>query len=583
LSFCHPPTLAPVRQISSKVAVTPLYIENSTLGKTEKVGNPAMNQRAANHGPTFPPDAPTLSLSAEGPEGTVRCILSRPVSLLGARRDCHLPLPHPDISKIHAAVVWTGAAFIVRDLASRTGTRLNGRSIRSAPLRPADVLEIGPVKIRADATAPYPQPPAESDDGLRLPAPVAFEFGGRRIETCDNALVIGRRHTADLVIDNPDVSVAHALVFAFDGRLALCDLGSRSGTLLNGQRIESAFLRDQDVIEIGGEKLLVRWTGPKPGPAEVSPAPGSACPDASDPQQTEDLDQTIALVQSQLGAACARIMQRTRELQERERKLEARELALEQARREADQRISAAAAQAAALEQQRKALETERQALERLRGELQEQKSCLDQRQAEVTQQEEALRQQAAKLEATSAEVAAQREALSALQREIRDQQAAAHKLAEELAKHQTELEALAKELQARDAELKHREALLAQREARDAELLRKIEQFKAMLRQAGELFANTTAPVGQSSGQTARPDSASASSAPPAPTPEKLPAPVVNKPLFGPGVPPSDWPRELQERFRVLRRLSHKSDQELLAQVWAERAQESGPIARPN
>jgi len=553
-----------------------------------------MTERTANNGPIFAPDAPSLSLSAEGPEGTVRCTLSRAVSVLGARRDCHLPLPHTDISKIHAAVVWTGGSFIVRDLASRTGTRLNGQTIRCAPLKPGDVLEIGPVKVRVEAAQSSLELPVAPADGLRLPAPMAFELGGRRVESCDNALVIGRRHTADIVIDNPDVSVAHALVFAFDGKLAVCDLGSRSGTLLNGQRVECAFVQDQDVIEIGGEKVVVHWAGPKQKAAEALRAQDQARPDAPDRQKHDDLDQTIAVVQSQLAAACARMGQRARELEARQRELEAREAALEQARREleqqaettrreADERLSAASAQAAAVEQQRKTLETDRETLDRLRAELEHQQNGLNQRLAEVARQEEALRQRAAELEAASAEVAARREALSALEREIRDRQAASRKLAEELGQQQAELQALARELEARDAELKRREAQLVQRQTRDAELLRKIEQFRAMLREAGELFATTYASGGQDSSQSLRPGSAPPSSAPQPPAPEQLPAPVVNKPLFGPGIPPSDWPRELQERFRVLRRLSRKSDQELLAQVWAERAQEGGQRARPS
>ena len=48
----------------------------------------------------------------------------------------------------------------------------------------------------------------------------------------------------------------------------------------------------------------------------------------------------------------------------------------------------------------------------------------------------------------------------------------------------------------------------------------------------------------------------------------------MVQQPLFAPGKsqPPTDWPAELRKRFRVLRRVSSKTNEELLAQIWAER-----------
>lgn len=54
----------------------------------------------------------------------------------------------------------------------------------------------------------------------------------------------------------------------------------------------------------------------------------------------------------------------------------------------------------------------------------------------------------------------------------------------------------------------------------------------------------------------------------------DDLPAPMVQQPLFATGKsqPPSDWPAELHKRFRVLRRMSSKTNEELLAQIWAER-----------
>jgi hypothetical protein len=60
------------------------------------------------------------------------------------------------------------------------------------------------------------------------------------------------------------------------------------------------------------------------------------------------------------------------------------------------------------------------------------------------------------------------------------------------------------------------------------------------------------------------------------------LPAPIVDQPLFA-GLPAvQQLPAEMQERLRVLRRVSDKSDEELVAQVLAEMDAKRGEPAVP-
>src|SRR5262245_51052723 len=72
-------------------------------------------------------------------------------------------------------------------------------------------------------------------------------------------LVIGRGPDATLSVDDPLVSRAHALLLAVPDGLRLSDLGSRHGTLLNGERLaEPRLVGSGDVITIGGTLLVVR-------------------------------------------------------------------------------------------------------------------------------------------------------------------------------------------------------------------------------------------------------------------------------------------------------------------------------------
>src|SRR5215470_6342935 len=72
-------------------------------------------------------------------------------------------------------------------------------------------------------------------------------------------LVIGRGPDAGISVDDPLVSRAHAALQAVPDGLRLSDLGSRHGTLLNGERLaEPRLVGSGDVIAVGNAVLVVR-------------------------------------------------------------------------------------------------------------------------------------------------------------------------------------------------------------------------------------------------------------------------------------------------------------------------------------
>ena len=72
--------------------------------------------------------------------------------------------------------------------------------------------------------------------------------------------VIGRDKGCDLVIDLPVISRNHAVLTRYDdGSWTITDTGSKSGTLVNGHRVEICALEPEDIITIGGLDL---WLEP---------------------------------------------------------------------------------------------------------------------------------------------------------------------------------------------------------------------------------------------------------------------------------------------------------------------------------
>ena len=74
-----------------------------------------------------------------------------------------------------------------------------------------------------------------------------------------NSLIIGRRETCNIVIDNLAVSSTHAKVDMLDDGCLLTDLQSKNGTFVNGKMITSHWLRPGDVVMIGKHTLVYKF------------------------------------------------------------------------------------------------------------------------------------------------------------------------------------------------------------------------------------------------------------------------------------------------------------------------------------
>jgi len=70
--------------------------------------------------------------------------LSRPVTTLGRRGECHVRLTGTDVSRDHADITEEGGAFVIRDRNSRFGTFVNGEKVTDQrALRPGDRIRLG--------------------------------------------------------------------------------------------------------------------------------------------------------------------------------------------------------------------------------------------------------------------------------------------------------------------------------------------------------------------------------------------------------------------------------------------------------
>jgi pSer/pThr/pTyr-binding forkhead associated (FHA) protein len=77
-----------------------------------------------------------------------------------------------------------------------------------------------------------------------------------RIYLGENEVVIGRIPDCDIQLLVDNVSRMHARIIYRNEEYQIEDLDSMNGVYVNGIKVEKCILREHDIIEIGGVKIL---------------------------------------------------------------------------------------------------------------------------------------------------------------------------------------------------------------------------------------------------------------------------------------------------------------------------------------
>jgi len=88
--------------------------------------------------------------------------------------------------------------------------------------------------------------------------------------------VFGRASSADVTIDDPLMSSAHAEFRSVEGGWTLQDLGSSNGTTVNGETIGKHVLGDRDEVNLGDTVFLYLAEAPQAGPDKTKDKPAPA-------------------------------------------------------------------------------------------------------------------------------------------------------------------------------------------------------------------------------------------------------------------------------------------------------------------
>jgi DNA-binding winged helix-turn-helix (wHTH) protein len=100
------------------------------------------------------------------------------------------------------------------------------------------------------------------------------EWNGGQAALAEAENVIGRDPAAAVFIDNGSVSRHHARLTIGPQRVMLEDLGSKNGTFVKGEQIDTVDLEDGSEFHVGGVKVVFRRNPPGKATITLDRSPG---------------------------------------------------------------------------------------------------------------------------------------------------------------------------------------------------------------------------------------------------------------------------------------------------------------------
>ena len=223
---------------------------------------------------------------------------------IGRDEGCTIKLDDSLISRNHAEIKEEGGKYFLTDVGSANGTFVGTRRVTANyELKSGDVIKISPYTIYFQLSAAEtptrierPERPEDKTKIIGVTAPDAGEAGrdmtqmytysgapkllvrsgaevGQSFDLSKNPL-IGRGSECEINLTESTVSHRHARVQYIDNKLTIMDVGSKTGTRVNGKLIDKPTqLKDGDKIQLGEVTLEIEWKGAPKASEEKATVP----------------------------------------------------------------------------------------------------------------------------------------------------------------------------------------------------------------------------------------------------------------------------------------------------------------------
>lgn len=206
---------------------------------------------------------------------------------IGRKEGNTIRLTERNVSRKHAKLRRVNGVFLVSDLKSFNGVRVNGRRIEAeTELKSGDQVVIGDYQLSLQfegteqvdtgptTTAPMVVPATNDGPTALVAAPPPVEAGpparlvmvsppapGAEFALTRPKLRIGRAEDLEIWVNHRSISREHAEVTVENGQVLIRDLGSSNGVRVNGTDTKQGAIQPGDVVELGQVRFRMVGAG----------------------------------------------------------------------------------------------------------------------------------------------------------------------------------------------------------------------------------------------------------------------------------------------------------------------------------
>ena len=202
---------------------------------------------------------------------------------LGRGAENDMVIEDSAVSRSHAMIRVRPDEMLLVDLGSRGGTKVAGQTLVGKSIRSGGVVKIGQttmnlVEVEAGEQAAAP---VSSGGETMIAQPGASAGGvmivqsepdaGKSFPLVQGDNVVGRDPEGQMVLSDDAASRRHALIRNEQGNIMVFDLGSRTGTQVDGESLGGLVLSAGNTITLGTTEMVLM----QPGSGEGSASNGS--------------------------------------------------------------------------------------------------------------------------------------------------------------------------------------------------------------------------------------------------------------------------------------------------------------------
>ena len=164
--------------------------------------------------------------------------MTKDIYIVGRDLDADISINVSSVSRYHLMVERKEDSWYIVDNNSKNGTYLNSHEnrIEEVPLKKDETIYLATYKLNTNRI-------------LRL---INGEEQLQKVTVGGEKVLLGRNPTADIVIDNPNISLNHAEIVKENGIYYIYDLDSTNGTFINDKRVtKKEIVQEGDKITLG--------------------------------------------------------------------------------------------------------------------------------------------------------------------------------------------------------------------------------------------------------------------------------------------------------------------------------------------